>query len=190
VDIAIRYSDSPKVFGAIVVPQRDAILARAGEARFARALATLVHDERDEYTSMRTDTWCRSETVERAVRAVAREMDVDARVLVDETAYHAVRTTVGTLWRVLLTMTGDLTLLRRTPMFYARSYDRGALTGERIEPGRAELVLEGWAGVPELHAIGIAAGVRAVLELAGRADVRVAWRTDGELARFDLTWRV
>lgn len=188
-DVAIRYADSPKVFGSIVVPQREALVARVGADGFARALARLPPDERAEYDAMTEDAWCRSETVARVVREVAREAGVDARVVAEESVDFAVRATVGKLWRMLLSVTGDLTLLQRTPMFYARSYDRGALSGDRIAPGRAALVLEGWPDVPELHAVGIATGVRAVLELAGRADVRVAWRTDGEVTRFDVTWR-
>ncbi len=189
-DVTIRYADAPRVFGALVVPQRAGLVARFGEDVLRRALERIPRDEREEYEAVRADTWCRSATVESVVVEVARGGGVDVRALTDETIHEVVRGTVGKLWRVLMTMTSDLTLLSRTPMFYARSYDRGSLTGERVAPGRAELVLEGWHDVPELQAIGIAAGVRAVMELAGRAEVRVVWRRDGELARFDVTWRV
>lgn len=189
-DVTIRYADSPLVFGALVVPQRAALVARFGADALKRALARIPRDEREEYEAMRVDMWCRSATIEHVVIEVARDAGIDARALTDETIYEVVRGTVGRLWRVLMSMTSDLTLLNRTPMFYARSYDRGSLTGERTAPGHAELVLDGWPDVPELQAIGIAAGVRAVMELAGRDEVRVVWRRDGEVARFDVTWRV
>jgi len=75
-------------------------------------------------------------------------------------------------------------------MCYARTYDRGSLSADRTAPGRAAFELAGWADVPELHCVAIAAGVRAVLELAGRADVQVMFERDAERARFAVTWRV
>lgn len=188
-DVTIRYLDAPRVFGALVVPQCKEIIARVGEAAFARAVASLSPDEREEYEALRENVWCRSATIERLVIAVAREGAVDARELTEASVHAAITGTVHTLWRALMVITDDDALLRRTPMFFARSYDRASLSGERTEPGRAELLLEGWPHVPELHAVGIAAGVRAVLELARRKDVRVEWRRDGDRAVFVVTWR-
>jgi len=189
VEVAIRQADSPKVFGGILVPQRDALVARFGVDAYGRALARVPAEMRAEYEGITAEGWCRSATVECVVVELSREAGADPREVTDATVHYAVRSTVGTLWRVLMKMTGDLTLLRRAPMFYARSFDRGSLTGERISPGHAELVLDGWPDVTDLQAIGIAAGVRAVMEMAGRPDVVVLWRRDAELTRFDVTWR-
>ena len=188
--MTIRYEDSPRLFGALVVPQRAAVLASVGADAFTRGLTRLPRDVREEYEELRDDAWCRSDTVERAILEVARAAAVDARELTASTVRVAIVGTVGKLWHALLVMTSDDSLINRTPMFYARSYDRGSLTAHRIAPGRAELVLEGWPEVPELHMVGIAEAVRAVLELAGRADVSAAARRDEDRARFDVTWRV
>jgi hypothetical protein len=190
VDVSIRFVDSPRVFGALVVPQRAALVARVGEDVFARALASVPREERDEYVATRVDTWCRGSSIEHVVTELARASGIDARDLTDASVAVAIAGNVAKLWRALMVVTSDDALLRRTPMFYARSYDRGSLSGERVAPGRAELVLEGWPNVPELQAVGIAAGVRTVLTLARRPEVRVDWHRDGELARFDVTWRV
>lgn len=189
-DVTIRYADSPRVFGAIVVPQRAAMAARVGEDVFRAALEQVPRAMREEYEGVRADTWCSTDTAEEVTRTVARVAGVDAHTLTDASVHEAITGTVGFLWRALLRLTDDYALLRRAPMFYARSFDRGALSGERTGKGRAELLLEGWPHVPDLHGVAIAAGVRAVLELAGRAEVKVGWRREGEDARFDLGWRV
>jgi hypothetical protein len=87
-------------------------------------------------------------------------------------------------------MTSDFSLIDRTPMFYARIYDRGSLSAERTAAGHAALDLAGWPEVPELHCVAIAAGVRAVLELAGRVDVQATFDRGVERARFAVTWGV
>ncbi len=88
-------------------------------------------------------------------------------------------------------MTSDYSLIDRTPMFYARTYDRGSIdTSDRTAPGQATLELAGWPEVPELHCVAIAAGVRAVLEMAGRSDVRATYVQGAERARFEVTWKV
>ena len=120
---------------------------------------------------------------------VAREAALDAKDLVASSVHAAITETVGRLWRALLVMNSDDALLGRTPRFYARSYDRGSLTAARVGRGHSELSLEGWPDVPELHAVGIGAGVRAVLMLAGRRDVTVDFRRDVEPVRFDVAWR-
>ena len=70
---------------------------------------------------------------------VAKAANVDARDLVDRSVYDAIRKSVGKLWRALLVMTSDYSLIDRTPMFYARTYDRGSLTSDRTAPGQATL---------------------------------------------------
>jgi hypothetical protein len=189
-DVSIRFDDSPRVFGALLVPQRAALVSRVGEAAFARAVASLPRVVREEYEALREDTWCRSETIKELNAAVAREAGVDARELVAATVHEAITGTVARIWRALLVMNSDDALLGRTPRFYARSYDRGSLTAARVGPGHSELVLDGWPDVPDLHAVAIAAGVRAVLMLAGRRHTRVVFRRNAELelVHFDVTW--
>ena len=177
------------MFGALLVPQRAAIVSRVGPDPITRALASVPRVVRDEYEALREDTWCRSETVEQVFVAIARETGIEAGELVASSVHEAITGTVARIWRALLVMNSDDALLGRTPRFYARSYDRGSLTAARIARGHSELVLEGWHDVPELHAVGIGAGVRAVMMLAGRSDVRVSSTRDGEYVRFDVTWR-
>jgi hypothetical protein len=189
VDVTIRYADGPRVFGALVVPQRAALVARIGEDAFRRALARLPQPVREEYLAVTEEAWCSADTPDQVLAAAALEAGIPAPELVEETVLAAIKDTVGKRWwRPLLRVTTDLALLGRTPMFYARSYDKGSLTGERIGPGRATLTLDGWPDAGALHLVAIAAGVRAVLELAGRREVRVAPRPDGALTRFDITW--
>jgi hypothetical protein len=190
VDVTIRYADSPRVFGLLLVPQRDEIVARVGEETMSKALLRLPREQRDEYTSLRVDEWCRSETAERVMIEVAEVAGLDARDLVDRSVYDAIRKSVGKLWRALLVMTSDYSLIDRTPMFYARTYDRGSLSGDRTSPGRAILALSGWPEVPELHCVAIAAGVRAVLDMAGRSNVQATFERGIERAQFEVTWKV
>jgi hypothetical protein len=190
VDVTIRYADSPRVFGVLLVPQRAEIVARVGEAAMSKALLRLPREQRDEYANLRADQWCRSETAERVIIEVAAVSNLDARDLVDESVHGAIRKSVGKLWRALLVMTSDFSLIDRTPMFYARIYDRGTLIAERTSPGHATLELAGWADVPELHCVAIAAGVRAVLELAGRVDVEATFVQAVDRARFAVSWKV
>jgi hypothetical protein len=189
VEVTIRYADTPRVFGAIVVRLRAMLLERCGADVVAHALTRLPREDRAEFEEASEEVWCRGTALERVMIEVAREVKADPVALTAVVVHDAIRATVGTLWRALLVVTSDYTLLRRTPMFYARSYDRGSLSGERKSPGRALLCLEGWDDIPELHSIAIAAGVRGVLEAAGRKDVAVSPRREGRHVYFDVTWK-
>lgn len=181
----------PRVYGALIVPQRKAIAGRYGEEAVQRALARVKPAMRTEYESITADLWCSGETMDVVMRAIAEEVEVTPAELVDGSVSDAIKGTVGKRWwRPLLRITNDYSLLARVPMFYARSYDRGSLVGERTGPGRASLVLEGWTTVPELHAVAMAAAVRAVLEVAGRKEVRATFRPDGACGLIDVSWKV
>ena len=190
-DVAIRFTDSPRVFGALLVPQRAAIVARVGADTFARALARVPHVVRDEYDVAprrhvvserdggrgarrgRARSGARREGSRRVVRA--RRDHGDGGAALARAARHEQR--------------------RRAPRSHAALLREGSrrvvrsLTAARVGRGHSELSLEGWPDVPELHAVGIGAGVRAVLMLAGRRDVTVDFRRDVEPVRFDVAWR-
>lgn len=60
----------------------------------------------------------------------------------------------------------------------------------RIErPGRADLSLSGWPGVPRTELVGLATGIETVLRCAGRSEVKVDWDRRPDGAAFVATWQ-
>jgi hypothetical protein len=73
-------------------------------------------------------------------------------------------------------------------MIYARGHNTGHLETRIVEPGEAEIVLTGWPGMSRLRMLGVACGVEATLEVAGRRGVSVTFDPTSEGATYRAKW--
>ena len=75
------------------------------------------------------------------------------------------------VWRILLRLTSDESLVARVPVFYPKSWNRGRLVARLVGPGKAESRLDGWPNVPEYTVRGVRIAFETTLRLAGRKDI-------------------
>jgi hypothetical protein len=178
----------PHVSGAMVLQHLAVLEEWLGRAAVRAACDELPEAQRSAVQALTAVGWLPVVALEALYGAVARRDGRSVEAVHSEVARESVLRTLKTSWRMLLRMTGDSALVSRAPVLYQRTYSRGSLVAQIREPGRAELVLRGWPGVPELSQRGLRIGIGTVLEAAGRKGVKVISmpRVDGALIR--ATW--
>ena len=167
----------------------DAFRAEVGPQCVERAISSLSQDQRDEIEALVPAAWIAVETVDAAYEAIATDAGEDLLTLYPAVVRRGVADALQTVWKWLLRLTTDRALVSRTPIIYKRGHSVGELTTHIPGPGRAEIVLTGWPGVSPLRQLGIACGIRATLEVAGRRDVDVTYDRTPEGAVFKARWR-
>lgn len=160
-----------------------------GSETIALARAALTYEQRLELEAVTAVSWVRMTTSSAFVNATGAVAGRDPEALVDEASRRATVRTFKTVWRMLLRLTTDEALVKRTPMIYSRTRNVGQLDSRLIAPGSAELILSRWPDPPprQLRLIGI--GVEVALNLAGRRDARCEHERKRDGARYTLTWR-
>lgn len=159
-----------------------------GAEPVARALASLPAPAREAYESATSVGWVPVPAVDAFMAAVAKESGWELSKLAYESSRRSVERLLGGLWRVILRFTSDEALVARTPLIYSKTFDTGRLESRIPRSGHADVVQSGWPEIPDVHLIGLAAGIDAALRSAGRENVKVAWRRTATGASFTATW--
>lgn len=133
--------------------------------------------------------WVPIASAEEAFRCIAHAAERDWPALHHELARHTVERAYRNIWRMLLRLTSDSALVSRTPVIYAKSYDRGRLVASIPFSGRGEVELLDWPDVPDWPIRGTEAGIETGLRIAGRRNVRVESTRTRTGASFHVTWR-
>ncbi len=134
--------------------------------------------------------WLPAPLIDEVYTRIAAQAGRDVESLYREVVREGVKRTLKTVWRMLLRLINDNSLISRTPSIYGRGHDTGSVTADIPEPGRAEIVLVGWPDIPHLRMVGVAEGIGAVLEIAGRRDVVMTFTRTEVGANFHATWKV
>src|SRR4051812_38622110 len=121
-----------QISGAVLLSARNVMVELAGAGAVARAVATLTPAARRDYEGLTPLSWIPVETGEAVLIAVAREMGRDPMTLMAEVTRRNLQQTFSTLWRLLLRVTSDEALIRRTPILYSKSYNRGELVSKIV----------------------------------------------------------
>jgi hypothetical protein len=186
---AMPQQESPRISGT-VVRNNLAELRERYPVEVESALLELDPAARTEVAQALSIGWvdigAYEEFYKRVARAVGRPL-ADLHMAVSRVS---VQKTLTTVHRLLMRFTTDQALVSRTPLIYSKTFDRGALRPSISEPGRAEIEVVGWPGMPEFALRGLRVGVETVLVVAGRKDVRVTGRQAPDGARLMATWTV
>lgn len=178
----------PQLSGAVFLKNLDAFREFVGEDVVGRALDRLTPEHRSTIDTTVAVAWIDSDVVDAAYSAIALEAGQDLEPLYRRVVYEGVSRTLKSVWRVLLRIHSDKALVARTPQIYARGHSLGSIEPKITGPGRAEIHLSGWPGMPRLRRIGVAMGIEAVLHIAGRDKAQVVHAATPDGARFDATW--
>ncbi len=179
----------PALSGAVYIKNVQVFREVVGFEPVSRALASLTPQQRDELESAVPAAWISVTAIDALYTGIAREAGRDLWELYPEVVQVGISQTLRSVWRALLRLTSDRALLRRTPLIYARGHSVGSIEPRILEPGRAEVVLSGWPDMPNLRRLGVASGIRATLEVAGRKDVQVEYDETPDGAVYRVRWR-
>lgn len=181
-------TDDVKLSGAVLLDQLQWVREEYGDDVLERAKSRLSQDAQDELASLLHISWCRASTALALKSALAEAVGRDPLEFQRDLVRRASQRTFGGVWRFLLRRMSDQALVKRAPRLYARSCNRGTMRVTFFEPGMARFAVEGWAEMPEFHAVGYAAALEAGFAFAGRKDVRSTWRRRRPEVHFDVRW--
>jgi hypothetical protein len=182
-------SRQPRLAGSVLLDQMGVIAAAFGDDALKRAKAKLSPERQRDLDALIPISWIDVELARDLKNAVADVVGKDPIELQKWVVREAVGNTIHKFWRALLVRVWDSAIVKRTPIVYAKTFDRGALQVASFSDHAAELVLSGWSTMPDYDAIGLAAGIEAVLEYSGRRNARVRFTRKDDGVRFYLTWR-
>lgn len=180
--------DTAHVSAAVVRDQLEACKKLVGHELVEGALSELPPTTRSHFEAMLPVSWIPADAVQQCYAAIAQAAERPVLELQAELVRIGLKNTLSTLWRTVLRFTSDEALISRTPLLYSRSFSRGRLSADTYAPGKAQLVLTGWAHVPELHLNGLSVGVETVLRLAGRKQPSVTYESTPDGAVLWASW--
>jgi hypothetical protein len=181
----------PCLSGVSILNSRQSLEEVAGKEAVERAIAELSAADRAAYLAVTAGSWLPVRIADELQRAVAREAQVPFDgfpQFVREFSHRSVARMVGTVWRFFLQLTSDEALIERTPDMHRKAYNVGHLTAEVESPGRALVKLTEWPNISDEQLIGIAAGIEAVLQAAGRKSVVLKWKRNADGAEYTASW--
>jgi hypothetical protein len=161
---------------------------RFGKPPVTRAIGTLDEAQRAELARALPANWVRLDALRALYDAVCRETGVGLEELHSAVTRESTSRTVRTVWRILLRMSSDETLVTRTPEMYKKAFSIGQVKSSLVESGRSENVLSGWPDVPDFVLRQIRVATEAVLTLAGRSDISVEMERRPDGAQYTVRW--
>jgi hypothetical protein len=178
----------PRVSATLILDQVRLIKDLYGEPLVGEAIASLPAIVRQEIAELLPGRWCDVDTPRAFKQAVAERLGEPLLPFHRHTVRLGVERTLNTFWRFFMRHLNDDHLIRRTPILYSRTFDRGELRFMSLVEHQALLELHGWPTIPEFDLVGLCGGIEAVLSVAGRAEPHVTTTRRGVVVRFVLEW--
>jgi hypothetical protein len=160
-----------------------------GEEAVGLAIGGLPLALRDEITELLPGGWCSTDAARELKYGVAAQVGKDPLVVQRRIVRLGIERTFTTVWRFFVRHVSDEGILKRAPILYSRSFNRGRLELVQFRPGEAELDLHGWPTIPEFDLVGLTSGIESVLAVSGRTDGRAETTRRGATLRLRVTWR-
>jgi hypothetical protein len=179
----------PRVSATLILDQLRLVKDVHGEAFVAEAIASLPASVRQELDELLPGRWLSIETVRIMKQAIADRLGEPLLAFQRRTVRLGVERTLNTFWRFFMRHLSDDHLVRRTPILYSRTFDRGELRFVSVGERQARLELHGWPTIPEFDIVGLCAGIEAVLALAGRVEPHVTTSRRGVVVDFVCEWK-
>lgn len=152
------------------------------------AHARITSEQRAELEAATALSWIRISTSAAIFEAAARVAEREPESMIDEITRRAVKHTFTTAWRMLVRLTTDDALMKRTPAMYARGRNTGRLAASMHGPGHAVLELTGWSDVPvrQVRVFGIS--MQTIALLSGRRGAQFEFERTRDGAHYELHW--
>jgi hypothetical protein len=157
-----------RIFGAVLLEQRKVLAELAGEDLLDSVVRGLPDDQREEYEGLTLLSWCRHTTATEVVVRVGAALGKRPEAFQAEVVRAGVERLFGGIWKVLLRLSSDEALIKRSALLYSKACDRGKMSAEALGPGRVKLTLSEWPDIPDLGIIALAAGIESVMRVVGR----------------------
>jgi hypothetical protein len=181
--------DEPKVSATVILDQIELMKELLGADTVDEARASLPASLRTEIEELLAGRWCSLDAARELKVAVARLQGEDPLAFQRRIVRLGIEKTLTTVWRFVIRQLSDQAIARRTPVLYARSFNKGSLELVGWSDGGADLSLHGWPRIPEFDLVGLMAGIETVLALAGRKDPLVTATRRGAIVHLRVAWK-
>ena len=180
-------STEPRLSGAILTDQLVVMRNRFGAPLVDRAVESLSFEDQHEVRSLTSIGWTTAALACRLKTAVAQEAKMEPLELQRWVVQEGVRKTVNGVWKLLARLVSDDQLIKRAPLLYSKTFDRGVMTVTVPRSGQAIAQIVGWPAIPEFDIVGLLAGIEAVFASFDRPKTRGTFErtTDGVIFRID-----
>jgi hypothetical protein len=101
---------------------------------------------------------------------------------------EGVRKTINGVWKLLARLVSDDQLIKRSPLLYSKTFDRGVMTITVPRSGQAIAQIVGWPGIPEFDIVGLLAGIEAVFASFDRPRTRGTFERTSDGVTFRIEW--
>jgi hypothetical protein len=179
----------PSSSGVSVLDSHRALVEIVGVETIERALGRVSAPIAAAYRELLAVSWIPIADVEVVYRAIAEEAGMPVEELQVATVRRGIEHTVRGAWKMLLRITTDEALIKRTPLIYSRAFNVGTLEAKVMEKGYALLALEGFPTISDFSLLGLSAGIEGVLRSAGRKETTVTFDRTANGARLEARWR-
>lgn len=160
-----------------------------GRDTYERALSTLPPTSQAEIAALINLSWIDTTVAMELKNAIARELGRNELEFQRWVVRTAIQHTLSRFWGALLSLASDVAVIKRSPILYRKTFDRGELALVERTTGSALFEVRGWPSMPEYDAIGLASGMEAVLEHLHRRDARVRVTRQGSVVQLAASWR-
>jgi hypothetical protein len=181
-------ADLPSVSGTLIHSLVEVAREKLGHQVVTTGFGSAPGDAGAVVVNATPGQWIPIAAVETAFESLAKAAGRDLPALHIELARIGVERTIRRFWRMLLKVTSDSALVSRTPVIFAKSYNRGRLVPAIVAPGRGHVELVDWPQAPEWPVRGTRAGIEAALTVAGRQNVRADVKRTATGAVYSVTW--
>ena len=65
--------------------------------------------------------------------------------------------------------------MKRAAVIFGKAYDRGAVAARIVRPGRIDLVITGWADMPDFELDSLTSAVEVLGHMSGQTRIAVRW---------------
>lgn len=172
-----------KMSATLVLRHLDAFRAELGVDVVDAAIARQPTAVREELDALVSGAWFACDRVDAIYDSLAAITGRDVEELLPVAAERGNVDAFSSVWKALMRMAPGRLLIKRASAMFEKSYTHGKLTATDVGQD-VQLDLTHWPNVPRNRILGTAAGIRAVLRLAGRSDAQVEHERPPDGARF------
>ncbi|MFK7992070.1 MAG: hypothetical protein AB8I08_38990 [Sandaracinaceae bacterium] len=176
--------------GAVLEQHRQLLRERLGD-RFDAVVEGLPDAERTVIEETLAMGWVDYRSLRALYEAAGDALGVDPHRLHEEVVTIAVRRTFNSVWRILLRVVSEGTILKRVPRMFKRGYDGGRIETEYNKAGAALVRVTEFpdAGSHPYARRGLTIAVREILTIAGRKGVRVESKPTSDGVVLHVRWK-
>jgi len=179
---------TPRVSGAVILTQLETLEKLYGRETYVRALAQLPEEARRDVEELLAIGWIAASTAQRLKDTLGALVGRTSEEIQVQVVRASLGQIINVFWRFLLRHVSDDALVKRTPLLYSKTFDRGELVARVIGPGHASFELLGWPDVSDYDLLGLATGIAFVLEHTGRVGAASTWSRSGGRVLLEASW--